>query len=167
MNLPELLLPEYDAEMKVTRRVLERTPDGKGEWQAHPKAWKLAHLAQLVARLPAWTAMTMKRTELDLSPKDGPTMPGYSIETTATLLETIDKGIVEGRQAIIDAKPEDWNVPWTLKRAGETVLTLPRYMIYRQFTLNHIVHHRAQLAMYLRLLDVKVPSMYGPSADEK
>jgi uncharacterized damage-inducible protein DinB len=89
------------------------------------------------------------------------------MEKTATLLATFEKGAKEGRQAIADAKPEDWNVPWTLKRAGESVLTMPRYMIYRQFTLNHIVHHRAQLAMYLRILDLPVPSMYGPSADEK
>jgi len=167
MNLPDLLLPEFDAEMKTTRRVLESVPDGRGEWQAHPKAWKLGHLAQLVARLPGWTAMTMKQTELDLAPKDGPKMAGYSMETTATLLDTFDNGVKEGRQALVDAKPDDWNVPWTLKRAGETMLTMPRYMIYRQMTMNHIVHHRAQLAMYLRLLDVHVPSMYGPSGDEK
>jgi len=167
MNIPELLLPEFDAEMKTTRRVLEGVPDGRGDWQAHPKAWKLGHLAQLVARLPGWTAMTMKQTELDLAPKDGPKMAGYSMETTAALLDTFDKGVKEGRQALVDAKPEDWNVPWTLKRAGETMLTMPRYMIYRQMTMNHIVHHRAQLAMYLRLLDVHVPSMYGPSGDEK
>jgi uncharacterized damage-inducible protein DinB len=167
MNLPDLLLPEFDAEMQVTRRVLERVPDGKGEWKPHPKAFPLGHLAQLVARLPGWTVMTMKQTELDLSPKDGPKMAGYSMETTAWLLETFDTGVKDGRQAIIDAKPDDWNVPWTLKRGGETMMTLPRYTIYRQMTLNHIVHHRAQLAMYLRLLDLKVPSMYGPSADEK
>jgi uncharacterized damage-inducible protein DinB len=167
MNIPELLLPEFDAEMKTTRAVLERVPEEKGEWQAHPKAWKLGHLAKLVAMLPGWTVMTMKQTELDLAPKDGPKTAVYTLEKTATLLEMFDKGAKEGRQSIADAKPDDWNVPWTLKRTGETVLTLPRYMIYRQFTMNHIVHHRAQLAMYLRILDLKVPSMYGPTADDK
>jgi uncharacterized damage-inducible protein DinB len=166
MKISELLLPEFDAEIATTRRVLERTPDDKGDWKPHPKAFQLGHLAQLVARLAGWAAMTMTKTELDIAPKDGPTM-AYTLEKTSTLLELFDKGAKESREALANAKEEDWNVPWTLKRAGEAVLTQPRYTIYRQMMLNHIVHHRAQLAMYLRLLDLKVPSMYGPTADDK
>jgi uncharacterized damage-inducible protein DinB len=166
MKISELILPEFDAEMATTRRVLERTPDDKGAWKAHPKAFQLGHLAQLVARLPGWTVMTLSKTELDIAPKDGPTM-SYSLEKTATLLEEFDKGVKAGREAIANASEEDWNVPWTLKRAGEPVMTQPRYTIFRQMTLNHIVHHRAQLGLYLRMLDQKVPSMYGPTADDK
>ena len=85
-TIAELLLPEFDNEMAVTRRVLERVPDGRGEWRPHPKSFPMAHLAQLVARLPGWVVLTMDRTELDLAPKSGPQFPGYSIETTATSL---------------------------------------------------------------------------------
>jgi uncharacterized damage-inducible protein DinB len=167
MKISELILPEFDNEMAVTRRVLERVPDDRGEWKPHPKSFPMAHLAQLVSRLPGWTVMTMTKTELDLAPTSGPTFPGYSIEKTTTLLAEFDKGVKAGHDAIANASEEDWFVPWTLKRAGVSLMTQPRYYIYRSMTLNHIVHHRAQLGVYLRLVDVPVPSMYGPTADER
>jgi uncharacterized damage-inducible protein DinB len=168
MRISELLLPEYDAEIATTRRVLERVPDGegRGEWKPHPKAFTMAHLAQLVARLPGWVAMTMERTELDIAPTTGPQFPGYSVEKTATLLAELDRNATAGRAAIAAASDADFQVPWTLKRAGATLMTQPRYMILRTMTLNHLVHHRAQLGLYLRLADLKVPQMYGPTADE-
>jgi hypothetical protein len=167
MTISELLLPELEGELAVTRRVLERVPDGRGEWRPHPKSFPLAHLAQLVARLPAWVAMAMQRTELDLAPKGGGGMPGYSIERTATLLATFDEGAKAARAAIAAASDADYQVPWSLKRGGDTMLTQSRYQIVRGMSINHLVHHRAQLGVYLRLLDVPVPQMYGPTADEK
>lgn len=166
MRISELLLPEYDAEIVTTRRVLERVPDDKAEWQPHEKAFKMAHLAQLVARLPEWVSMTLEKTELDIAPVNGP-RTGYTIEKTATLLDTFDRNAKAGRAAIEKATDADLQVPWTLKAAGQPVLTQPRYMILRQMVLNHLVHHRAQLALYLRLTGQKVPQMYGPSADER
>jgi hypothetical protein len=166
-RIADLLLPEFDNEIAVTRRVLERVPDGRGEWKPHPKSFPLGHLAQLVARLPGWAALTMTRTELDLAPTSGPTFPGYSFETTATLLAEFDRGAVAGREAIAKASDADFDVPWTLKRAGQVLLTTNRYGIVRSMTINHIVHHRAQLGVYLRMLDVPVPQMYGPTADER
>ena len=168
MPLSQLLLPEYDSEISITRRVLERVPDadGAGEWKPHPKAFPMAHLAQLVAMLPGWVAMTLEKTELDIAPKDGP-RTGYSIQKTGALLELFEKNATDGRAALTRAKDADFQVPWTLKSGGNAILTQPRYMILRQMVLNHLVHHRAQLGMYLRVHGEKVPAMYGPTADEK
>jgi uncharacterized damage-inducible protein DinB len=142
-------------------------PDDKGAWKPHEKAFPMAHLAQLVARLPGWVPMTMQRTELDIAPTDGPKFPGYSIEKTATLLEEFNRNAVAGRAALVAAKDDDFQVPWTLKAAGRTVSTSPRYMVVRSMVLNHLVHHRAQLGLYLRLAGEKVPQMYGPTADDR
>ena len=168
MPISDLLLPEYDAEIATTRKVLERVPDDEdwGAWKPHPKSFPMAHLAQLVAMLPGWVAMTLEKTELDIAPKEGP-RTGYTIETTATLLAMFDRNAKEGRAALVKATDEDFQVPWTLKAAGNAVMTQPRYMILRQMVINHLVHHRAQLGLYLRLAGEKVPSMYGPTADDK
>jgi uncharacterized damage-inducible protein DinB len=168
MSIAELLLPEYDAEIVTTRRVLERVPDDAdwGGWKPHPKSFPMAHLAQLVAMLPGWVAMTLEQTELDIAPKEGP-RTGYTIEKTSTLLASFDRNAAEGRAALARATDADFQVPWTLKAAGNPVLTQPRYMILRQMVINHLVHHRAQLGLYLRLAGEKVPGMYGPTADEK
>jgi uncharacterized damage-inducible protein DinB len=166
MRITELLLPEYDHEIEVTRTVLKRVPDGRGEWKPHTKAFPLAHLAQLVARLPGWAAMMMARNELDIAPASGPQFPGYSIETTATLLAEFDRNAVAGRAAIAAATDADFTVPWTLRKTGVVMQEDSRYQMLRGMVLNHLVHHRAQLALYLRLLDEKVPVMYGPTADE-
>lgn len=167
MRIADLLLPEYQSEITVTRRVLERVPDDRGDWKPHPKSFPMAHLAQLVARLPGWVAMTMERTELDLAPKDGPAFPGYSMETTATLLAEFERNAASGKAAIAGASDDDFQVPWTLKRGGVALYTQPRYMILRTMMLNHLVHHRAQLGLYLRMVGQPVPQMYGPTADEK
>jgi uncharacterized damage-inducible protein DinB len=167
MSIAELLLPEFDNEIAVTRRVLERVPDDRGEWKPHPKSFPMAHLAQLVARLPGWAVMVVDRTELDLAPADGPQPPGYSVEKTATLLAEFDRNAAAGRAAIARASDADFQVPWTLKRGGVPLQTMTRYETMRSSVFNHIVHHRAQLGVYLRLVDVPVPSMYGPTADER
>ncbi len=168
MSISSLLLPEYDAEVLITRTVLERVPDegGAGEWKPHPKAFSMAHLAQLVAMLPSWVAMTMDYTEFDIAPKDGP-QTGYTTERTTTLLAMFDRNAAAGRAALAKATDPDFDVAWTLKAAGAAVLTQSRYMILRQMVLNHLVHHRAQLATYLRIHGERVPSIYGPSADDK
>jgi uncharacterized damage-inducible protein DinB len=166
MPIADLLLPEFDNEIVVTRRVLARVPDGRGEWKPHPKSFPMGHLAQLVARLPGWAAMMMKQTEIDIAPTSGRKFPGYSFEQTATLLAELDRNAADGRAAIAGASDGDFDVPWTLKRAGAVVVTLSRYQMLRSMVLNHLVHHRAQLGVYLRLADVAVPEMYGPTADE-
>lgn len=166
MSIAELLLPEFDQEIATTRRVLERVPDDRGEWKPHPKSFPMGHLAQLVARMPAWTMMILDRTELDIAPPGGGSFPGYTFEKTATLLDEFDRGAAAARAAIAAASEEDWQVPWTFKRAGQTLSVTSRYLMLRTGMLNHLVHHRAQLGVYLRLVDVPVPEMYGPTADE-
>lgn len=166
MPIADLLLPEFDLEIATTRRVLERVPSDKGTWKPHPKSFPMGHLAQLVARMPGWATMMMTLTELDIAPVDG-SRPGYTFETTETLLEEFDRNAAEGRAAIAAATDEDFQVEWTLKAAGHAVDVKPRYLMLRTSMLNHLVHHRAQLGVYLRLVEVPVPSMYGPTADER
>lgn len=163
--IADLLLPEFDQEMPVTRRVLERVPDDKGTWKPHEKSFPMAHLAQLVARMPAWFTMIARENEIDFAPKDGPRMPGYSIEATATLLAEFDRNVAGAREAIASVTDASFDDPWTLRRAEQVLQRMTRYQMMRS-TLNHLVHHRAQLGIYLRLTGVPVPSMYGPTADE-
>jgi uncharacterized damage-inducible protein DinB len=168
MSLADLLLPEFDTEMATTRRVLARVPDdaGRGEWRPHAKSFPLAHLAQLVARMPGWVTMHIRQSELDLAPPGGGSFPGYTIESTATLLSELDRNAAEARTALAETSDDAFAETWSLKMAGRTLQADTRYQMLRQ-TLNHLVHHRAQLGVYLRLVDVPVPSMYGPTADEK
>ena len=167
MSIGESLLPEFDEEMSLTRKTLERVPSDKGAWKPHEKSFPLGHLAQLVSRLPSWLTLTVDRTELDLNPPDGKRQfSGYSLETTETLLKEFDANVVKARAAIAGASDADMRVPWSLKVGGHTVLTMPRVAMLRN-TMNHMIHHRAQLTVYFRLLDVPVPALYGPSADER
>jgi uncharacterized damage-inducible protein DinB len=168
MSIAEMLLPEWDIEMAVTRRLLERVPDddARGPWRPHPKSFPMGHLAQLVARMPGWATMMMTRTEMDIAPEGQPAQP-YTFETTATLLAEFDRAAAEARAALAAASDDDFQVTWTLKAAGHPVDTKSRYLMLRTGMLNHLVHHRAQLGVYLRLVDVPVPSMYGPTADER
>jgi uncharacterized damage-inducible protein DinB len=153
-------MPEFEQEMKVTRRVLERVPSEQGEWKPHPKSFSLAHLAQLVSWMPGWIAQTLSETSLDLSGG-----AGYSIETTKTLLSGFDKAVDAARAAIAASEDEDYDVPWSLTMGERTLFRQPRGEVVRQH-ISHLSHHRGQLTVYLRLLDVPVPSVYGPTADE-
>ena len=166
MTIAGLLLPEVDGEVAVTRRVLERVPDGHGEWRPHPRSFPIGHLAQLVARLPGWGTMVMQRTGIDIAPPGGGQFAAYSLETTSTLLAEFDRNAAAARDAIAAATDADFAVSWTLVGGGRTLRTGSRYEMLRYLVLNHLVHHRAQLGVYLRLVDVAVPEMYGPSADE-
>ena len=166
MTIADLLLPEFDNEITVTRAVLERVPDGKDDWKPHEKAFALGHLAQLVAMMPAWVPMVTEKPEMDIAPKDGPKHT-YTMETTAALLAKFDAGAKTGREAIARMTDAQFDEPWHFKAAGATIFTKSRYQSLRWAVLNHLVHHRAQLGLYLRLLNEKVPEMYGPTADTK
>lgn len=161
MTFLEDLAREFDEETKVTRRLLERVPDDRLEWKPHPKSFSLGHLAQLVSRMPGWLVPMLGATELDLA-----SSPGYSYEETETLLAQFDELVVRGSEAIAAARAEDLQMTWSLKHGDHVLMAMPRQQTVRMH-INHFVHHRAQLSVYLRLLDVPVPSMYGPTADEK
>lgn len=160
MTIAETLLPEFDQEMATTRRVLERIPTDKGKWKPHPKSFSLGHLAQLVASMPGWVTNVVLETEMNLGG-----FSGYTYEKTETLLEVFDKNVREARKTLAAAKDADFTVLWSLKHGERVLMTLPRAAVVRQ-TINHLVHHRGQLTVYLRLIDVPVPSIYGPTADE-
>jgi uncharacterized damage-inducible protein DinB len=160
MSVSETLLPEFDEEMATTRRLLERVPSDKGSWKPHPKSFPLGHLAQLVARMPGWITFTIQKPDLDLTG-----FSGYTYETTETLLAEFDKNVREAREAIANAKEEDYDAPWSLRAGDHVMFTAPRGTVVRQ-NINHLIHHRGQLSVYLRMVDVPIPSIYGPTADE-
>ncbi|MGQ0647307.1 MAG: DinB family protein [Gemmatimonadaceae bacterium] len=160
MTLSEILLPEFDQEMATTRKVVERVPSDKAQWKPHPKSFAMGHLAQLVAGMPGWITNTLSATELNLAQG-----PGYSFETTETLVALFDKNVREARASLMKTTDADFAVAWSLKMGEQVLFTSPRATVVRQH-INHLVHHRGQLTVYLRLVDVPVPSIYGPTADE-
>jgi uncharacterized damage-inducible protein DinB len=161
MSISDTLLPEFDQEMAATRRLLERVPSDKAEWKPHSKSFSLGHLAQLVSWMPGWIANTLTKAELDI--KSG---HQYSMETTETLLRGFDKNVADARAAIVASRDADYAVPWFLKRGDQVLWTAPRSTVVRTH-ISHLSHHRGQLTVYLRLLDVPIPSIYGPTADER
>jgi uncharacterized damage-inducible protein DinB len=166
MPLADLLLPEFDTEIATTRKVIERVPDDRIEWKPHAKSFPMGHLAQLVAMIPGWTFHVLTKTELDIAPREGPTAV-YRFLPVEQLLMLFDKNVAEARPLIEKVSDAALQEPWTLRAAGRDVSTMPRYMVYRTLMLNHLVHHRAQLGVYLRLTEQPVPQMYGPTADER
>jgi uncharacterized damage-inducible protein DinB len=160
-SISATLLPEFDQEMATTRRVLERVPSEKGTWKPHAKSFSLAHLAQLVSWMPGWITNALHETELNLAGAGR-----YSNETTESLLEMFDDNVKAARAAIAKSKDSDYDVDWSLKYGDRVIFTQPRAAVIRQ-NINHLVHHRGQLSVYLRLIDVPVPSIYGPTADER
>src|SRR5580658_6839595 len=163
MPFSETLLPEFDEEMKNTRRLLECVPDGKFDYQPHSKSMTLGRLATHVAELPSWTTYTLDQEVLDLQPDFKPALA----TSRAELLQIFDKGAAEAREKIAAATDEDWRKIWTFKYAGKTIMSMPRSVVMRSTIMNHLIHHRAQLGVYLRLNEVAFPGMYGPSADEQ
>jgi uncharacterized damage-inducible protein DinB len=156
------LLPEFDEEMKNTRKILACVPDGKFDYQPHPKSMTLGRLATHVAEMPSWATMTISTEVLEMTPDWKPNRA----DTQAELLEMFDKGVTEAREKIAAATDEDWQKTWTFKFAGNTVMSMPRSVVVRSTVMNHLIHHRAQLGVFLRLNEVEIPGMYGPSADE-
>jgi uncharacterized damage-inducible protein DinB len=162
MPFSEMLLPEFDEEMKNTRKVLERVPDDKLAYQPHPKSMTMTRLATHVAELPSWATMTLDRDVFEMEPGYKP----HFAESQAELLQIFDKAAAEARARIAATDDDHWNKIWTFKYAGKTMMEMPRTAVVRGVVMNHLIHHRAQLGVYLRLNDVAVPGMYGPSADE-
>jgi uncharacterized damage-inducible protein DinB len=145
---------------------LERIPENF-DWKPHPKSMALGRLAQHLAEIPHWTTETLSKDELDLAPPGAPAhQPPPAMTKKSEILETFDKNVAEAKAALAAANDDQLMKPWSLKMGGKTILTMPRVAVVRNFVLNHNVHHRAQLGVYLRLNDVAVPSIYGPSADE-
>jgi uncharacterized damage-inducible protein DinB len=166
MAMIEALLGEYDHEMANTRRELERAPEDKWEWRPHPKSFSMGQLATHLATVPSWTVETLTKTELDVAPGGKPAPTPELAKSRAELLERFDSNVKAGRAALAAAKDQDLFVPWALLQNGKQIMSMPRAAVLRGFILSHVIHHRAQLGVYLRMNDVPVPAIYGPSADE-
>ncbi len=166
MTIGGSLLPELDQEFAGARTTLERVPEGKYDWRPHPKSGSMIWLAGHLANLPSWAPLTIEYDQLDLMPGGKPMDPPPEPANNADLLATFDRHAAAARAAIAGASDDTLMKPWTLLQNGETVMTLPKLVVLRSFVMNHLVHHRAQLCVYLRMNDVPVPPLYGPSADE-
>jgi uncharacterized damage-inducible protein DinB len=166
MSINQALLPEYDQEIAKTRTVLERVPAERFDWKPHEKSFSFMELSNHLARLPEWGAETIKTESLDLAPDGGEYVPPPPKESPEGVLELFDETTAAFRAALAGADDQALMQPWTLYSGGEELFTMPRIAVLRGMILNHIIHHRGQLTVYLRLNDVPVPAVYGPSADE-
>ena len=166
MAIKDALLPEFDHEMATTRRLLERLPEAEFAWKPHDRSMALGQLAGHIANLPQWCSATLASTvfDLDALPDDArPQLPA----SRAALLEEFDGKVAAARGQLTSTTDAEFMTPWTLKKGGQEVFTLPRISAIRSFVMNHLIHHRGQLSVYLRLKDVPLPSIYGPTADEQ
>lgn len=164
--MSQSLLPEFDHEMSNTRRTLERVPEDKFGWQPHAKSMSMGRLATHLAELAGWIATTLETESLDFAPPGGPPYQPQTAASRVALLEMFDRNVAAARAAIGGASDAQWMVPWTLLAGGKVMFSMPRIGVLRGMAINHMIHHRGQLAVYLRLNDVPVPALYGPSADE-
>ena len=162
----QALLPEFDMEMANTRKTLERVPDDKLGWKPHEKSMTMGRLAGHLAELPMWGQMTIEHDSLDIAPPGAPPQQGLTAKSRQDTLAAFDKNVASMRAAIAGASDEQMMKPWSLLKGGQPLMTMPKIAVLRGFVMNHGIHHRAQLGVYLRLNNIPVPSIYGPSADE-
>ena len=166
MTYAATLLPEFDQEMANTRKVLERIPEDKLDWRAHPKSNTIGGNANHLADLVNWLAQALTRPSLDVAPVGGEPYPFPKLTSRRELLDLFDRNVAAARTAITALRDEEMVQMWTLLRAGQPIFTMPRAAVVRGVVLNHLIHHRAHLCVYLRLNGIPVPGMYGPSGDE-
>ncbi|MFN8665772.1 MAG: DinB family protein [Gemmatimonadaceae bacterium] len=166
MSIAQSILPEFDHEMATTRKLLERAPEAQFAWKPHEKSMSLGQLANHLAALPFWGVVTMQQVELDMNPPNGEGYKTPKLETAAEMLAAFDSVVSQARAAIAASTDADFMVGWSLKNGGHTIFTMPRIAVLRTFVMNHVIHHRGQFSVYLRLQNVPLPSIYGPTADE-
>jgi uncharacterized damage-inducible protein DinB len=166
MTIGQMMLGEFDQEMQNTRKVLERCPDENWNWKPHEKSGTLGWLASHVAIMVSWLPTTLSTEELDYAPLGGPAYQPPKIENRKQLLAEFDKNAAESHSALAKVSDAEIMKNWKLLAGGQEIFTMPRVACIRGMCLNHLIHHRAQLTVYYRLLGVAVPGLYGPSADE-
>ncbi|RIK88949.1 MAG: damage-inducible protein DinB [Planctomycetota bacterium] len=166
MTYAELLSPEFVYEMQNTRKVLERVPDDKLDWRAHPKSNTIGWVASHLVEIPGWVEGTLTQPTWEMQPEGGERYRTPLLGSRDEMLEAFDRNVKAARKALSQTSDEAMKQSWSLLDQGKPVLTMPRADVLRYFILNHTVHHRAILTVYLRLNDIPVPGMYGPSGDE-
>lgn len=166
MNFTDIFIADLDREVPVSRRVLERVPDGKLDWKPHEKAMPMGYLAVMVATMPEWLGMVIQMDELDIAPKDGLKFTPPPLKTAADFASALDAAAGKGRAALAATDDAHLRTHWRLLAGGRVLQDTPRHVQIRDGVLSHWVHHRGQLTVYLKMLGAKVPWVYGPSGDE-
>lgn len=166
MNFVDLYISELDREAERSRRTLEAVPENKRSWKPHDKSMEFGYLADMVATIPTWIAMIIRQDELDVQPKGGAKRERPQPQTSAEYITALNDAVKQAKEALKGTSEEHLETTWKLLSGGKVVLELPRREMLRD-TMNHWAHHRGQMTVYLRLMGVKVPALYGPSADDK
>ena len=167
MSIAQSMLPEFDHEMASTRKCLARIPSDGLEWSAHEKSWTLRELVTHLTNLPKWTVMTLDQESFEMQPPGEEPVREDPVESIEQALEMFDRNVAAARASIEAADDASLMVTWSLLKGGEQIFSMPRIAVLRSFIMNHMIHHRGQLSVYLRLNNIAVPSIYGPSADEE
>ena len=166
MTMTEWFLAELESEAAKSRRVLEQVPTGKRDWKPHDRSMAFGYLSDLVANIPSWVGFAITMDELDIAPKDGSSRRPVPLNTSAELVAALDKAVAQAREALRKTTDAHLETPWRLLAAGHVAFEQPRHQVIRD-TFLHSAHHRGQMTVYLRLLGSKVPSVYGPTADDR
>jgi uncharacterized damage-inducible protein DinB len=167
MKMRDSLLPEFDQEMATTRKVLERCPDNKFGWKPHAKSWAMDALATHLADMPGWAVFMFAADSFDVAPPGVEPMKYAPAKSNQELLDKFDKNVVDARTALSKAEDADLMTDWALLGGGAVIFKMPRAAAWRAMIMNHHIFHRGQLSVYLRMNDIPVPAIYGPSADEQ
>jgi uncharacterized damage-inducible protein DinB len=167
MKISDALLPEFDQEMASTRKTLDRVPEDKFDWRPHPKSFTMGNLATHIVNMLSWTNDVIEKDSFDVAPVGAPPYKQEPITSKKELMDQFDKGVTSARAALAGSTDEHFMKSWAFLQGGKTIFAMPRVVCVRSFIMNHTIHHRAQLGVYLRLNDIAVPAIYGPSADEQ
>jgi uncharacterized damage-inducible protein DinB len=167
MGLKEFFLWQLEHESETTRKVIARVPEGRNSWKPHERSMELGYLAALVASMPGWVEVMVNRAELNLSDPANELMQTKAVKTRAELCQMLAEGLARSRKALENTTEDDLMKMWRFRMDGKVVSEGPRYAMIADGAMTHLAHHRGQLTVYLRLLDQKVPAIYGPSADER
>ena len=165
MPIAETILPDFDHEAETTRTLLERLPEASAAWRPHAKSMSLGELGMHVSQIPGWAKIVLEGTQFDTDPPGGQRDSPAPFESTAKMLAAYDERVSAARALLLAATDAELMVPWALKMGGKTLFTMPRVAVFRSFVMNHGIHHRGQLSVYLRMCGVALPSIYGPTAD--
>jgi len=167
MTIAESILPEFEMEMAGTRKTLERIPDDKLDWKAHARSNTLGWVAIHLVEIAGWVEGTLTQDVWDVNPVDGEPYRPPELKSQQEILDRFDANVAAAKARIAATSDEEFGKMWSLLSAGETLITMPKIGVIRTWVLNHAIHHRGHLCVYLRLNDIPVPALYGPSGDEE